>query len=262
MAKGLRFFGTDHNNTAFGNTVTVTSRAANKDFMFDGLIYTRWISDGEDTDGNAIGIEVDYGGNRTFDSFYVYNTNILDIVLEYWDGGAWVALTDVTKSSDNRYVFGRLASPVTATKVRITGEDTIVANQEKSVTLFYTFVELGQFDYFPKPKYKNIPKQNIIDLTDGKAFIIERGDKFTVMVEFKSHVKQTDIDLMRTLIDRKEPFYIWMGGGDVSIFSYLFKPYRFRDIFKVGMVGPDEGELTNNYYKSGYNDKIKMIEVA
>ncbi len=262
MSKGFQFFGTDHNNLAFGNTVTVSSRDANKDFMFDSLIYTRWISSGEDTDGNAVSIEVDYGTNRTFDSFYVYNTNISNIAIDYWNGATWVSVTGLTKSSDSRYVFGHLSASVTATKVRITGSNTITADQEKSVTLFYTFLEIGQLEYFPKPKYKNNNKQDIKKLDDGRNFIIERGGAFENEIDFKSHVNQDDIDLMRTLIDRKEPFYIWMCGGDTSIFTYAFKPYRFQDIFKVAIVGSDGAEYTKNYYKAGYNDKIKMVEVA
>ena len=262
MSKGFRFFGTDHNNIAFSNTVTVSSRDANKDFMFDNLIYTRWISDGENTDGDAISVEVDYVTNRTFDSFYVYNTNIDDIAIDYWDGLAWVSVSGLTKSSESRYVFGYLSSPITATKVRITGSNTIVADQEKSITLFYTFLEIGQFEYFPTPKYKNNNKLKIMKLDDGRNFIIERGGAFENELTFKSHVNQNDIDLTRTLIDRKEPFYVWPCGGDVSIFTYSFKPYRFQDIFKVAIIGPDGGEHTKNYYKAGYNDKIKMVEVA
>jgi hypothetical protein len=262
MSKGFRFFGTDHNNLSFDNTVTVSSRDGNKDFMFDNLIYTRWISNGEDSDGDSVSVEVDYGTNRTFDSFYVYNTNIDDIGIDYWNGSSWVAVSGLTKSDDGRYVFGHLSSSVTATKVRITGSNTITADQEKSVTLFYTFLEIGQFEYFPDAKYKNNNKQDIKKLDDGRNFIIERGGAFEEELRFKSHVNQNDIDLMRTLIDRKEPFYVWPCGGDTSIFTYSFKPYRFQDIFKVAIVGSDQGEYTKNYYHAGYNDKIKMIEVA
>ena len=262
MSKGLRFFGTDYNNIAFANTVTVSSRDANKNFMFDGLIYTRWISSDENTDGNAISIEVDYVTNKTFDSFYIYNTNISNVAIDYWNGSSWISVSTLIKSTDNRYVFGHLSSPVTATKVRITGSNTIVADQEKSVTLFNTFLEIGQFEYFPTPKYKNNSKQDILKMDDGRNFIIERGGAFEVTLTFKSHVNQNDINLMRTLIDRKESFYIWECGGDISIFTYSIKPFRFRDIFKVAIVGPDSGEYTKNYYKGGYNDKIKMIETV
>ena len=262
MSNGIRFFATDFNANAFSNTVTVSSRDANKTFMFDNLIYTRWYSSGEDTDGNAISIEVDYGTNRTIDSIFVYNTNIEDIVIEYWDGDSWETFGTITKSDDNKYVFAHLSSPVTCTKVRITGEDTITPDEEKYVTLFYSFLEIGQFEYFPTPKYKNNIKQNIQKLNNGKNFVIELGDTFELDLTFKSHVNQNDIDLMRTLIDRKEPFYIWMCGGDTSIFTYEFKPYRFQDMFKVAIVGGDQASLTKNYYKAGYNEKVKMIEVS
>ena len=262
MAKGLRFFATDFNNVAFSNTVTVSSRDANKNFMFDNSITTRWISSGENTNGDAISVEVDYGTNRTFDSFYVYNTNIDDIGIDYWNGATWVSVTGLTKSSDSMYVFGHLSSSVTATKVRITGSNTITADQEKSITLFYTFLEIGQLEYFPDFTPKIINKQEIFEMTDARSFIIERGIRFEAMLKFKSHVNQNDIDLSTTLIERKEPFYIWPCGGDTSIFTYSFKPYRFKDIYKVAISGTETPMLTKNYYKAGYNDKYKLIEVT
>jgi hypothetical protein len=263
MSKGIRFFGTDYNNQAFGATVTVSSSDTKKNFMFDGLVATRWISSGEGTDGNAVSIEVDYGVNRTFDCFYIYNTNIDDITGWYWNGSSWVEITaTITKSADGRYIFIKLPAAVTAQKVKLTGSNTITANQEKTVTLFYTFEEIGQFEYFPDLTPKFNTNQNQFALDDGRNFIIERGESFEADITFKSHVNQNDITLALELLARKEPFFIWPNGGDESIFTYKFPPYRFQDIYKVARVGDNTPKHTNNYYKAGMNDKFKVVEVS
>lgn len=267
MPKGLRFFGTNFNHVIFGGTITASSADAKKAFAFDGLISTRWISSGENTDGDQIQLEMDYGANRTVDSFYVYNTNILDIIIQYWNGAAWVAVdttnATIVKSSDNRYVFASLTAAVTTQKVRIIGEDTITADQEKQVTLFYAFEEIGQFEYFPELNSFIEPFQSVYKLDNGKNFVIERGEFFRAIISFRSHVNQNDIDLATTLLERKEPFYIWPNGGDADgIFTYAFSPYRFKDIFKVAVIKPSNPSYTKGYYKAGYNNNIQVLEVA
>jgi len=264
MAKGLRFFGTDYNNIALEPSVTVSSGDTLKNFMFDGLLATKWTSIGEGTDGSPISVEIEFSTSRTINCLYVYSTNIEDITFWYDDGG-YVEITSsnatITKSSDGYHVFVKLNTNITTSKLKITGEDTIVENQDKYITEFYSFLELGQFNYFPdfSPKIDNT--QNVFKLDDGRNFIIERGESFEADITFKSHINQADITLIETLLARKEPFFIWPNGGDETLFIYKFKPFRFQDIFKVAISGDNSPEFTRNYYKSGYNNKIKVIQV-
>lgn len=266
MAKGLRFFGTDYNNKVFDGTITASSRDSLKEFAFDGLTGTRWTSDGEDTDGNEVTLEMDYGINRTIDSFFVYNTNIEDIEVQYWNGSAWVtasaSIATIVKSADFKHLFVKLNAEVTTQKVRIAGGDTLTANEEKYLGMFFAFMELGQFEYFPGFKPNIDPEQNVFKTTDGRHFVIERGEAFSASIDFVSHVNQNDIDLVEDLLERKEPFYIWPNAGDESIFTYSFKPFRFQDIFKVTIIGNNSPEYTKNYYKAGYNNTVRIIEVV
>lgn len=265
MAKGLRFFAKDFNNIALGGTATA-SHGSTGDFAFDGLIATKWLTSGANTDGTAVTLEMDYGTSRTFDCFYVYNTNIEDIIIQYWNGSTWVDVDSsnatIVKSSGNNFVFAKMNSALTVTKVRIYGEDTIDANNEKYVTQFLAFSELGQFEYFPelKPRIKVV--QNTFRTTDAKSIVIDRGEAFEADIIFKSHVNANDIALATTLLERKESFYIWPNGGDEAIFSYSFRPFRFKDIYKVSIIGDNEPEFTRNYYKAGYNNTIKVKEVS
>lgn len=266
MSKGLRFFGTDYCELGFYGTPDASSRSSFAQFAFDGLVGTKWTSDGEDTDGDDVYLEMDFGTNRTIDSFFVYNTNIEDIEVQYYDGAAWVTcnstIATITKSADLAHLFVQLNSPVTTQKVRVAGGYTITADQEKYVTLFRAFLEIGQFEYFPEftPKISN--KQDVFSTMDARSFIIERGEAFSAKIQFKSHTNQNDITLAETLLDRKEPFFVWPNGGDESIFRFSFRPYRFQDIFKVSITGDNSPDFTKNYYKSGYNNTFNLIEVV
>ncbi len=263
--KGLRFFGIDYNNNQFGGTPDASSVSANALFAFDGLTSTRWISSGENTDGHAVYLEMNYGFNRTVNAFYVYNTNMSNVQVEYWTGSAWVVLdgtnSTITKSVDGYYLFVKSTADITTSKVRVIGSNTIVANQEKTVTLFYAFYELGQYQYFPAFKPNIATVQNIFPTTDGRNFIIERGEVFSGKINLKSHTNQADITLTETILAYKQPFFIWPNGGNESIFRFQFRPYRFQDIIKVAVVGSSAPEFTENYYKAGYNNSISLVEV-
>jgi hypothetical protein len=128
--------------------------------------------------------------------------------------------------------------------------------------LFHTFLEIGQFAYFPEFSPKFISKQNVFSTMDARGFVIERGEQFTAKIDFKSHVNQADITLAETLLSRKEPFFIWPNGGDESIFRFTFRPFRFPDIFKVTITGENSPDFTKNYYRSGYNNAFNLIEVV
>ena len=266
MAKGLRFFGTDFNNVSFAGTITVSSADTLKEFAFDNLVGTKWTSSGEGTDGNGVSLEMDYGFNRTIDSFYIFNTNIDDIIIETWNGSSWDAVTasnaTIIKNSDGAHVFAKLNTEVTVDKVRVIGDNTIVANQEKFVSLFFAFKEIGQYEFFPRYRPRFTPLQNVFKTDDGRGFVIERGESLSATLILRSHINQNDIDLTETLLTRKEPFWIWANAGDDSIFSFSFRPFRFQDIFKMTIIDRNDPEFTQNYYKAGYNNEIKLIEVA
>lgn len=266
MSKGLRFFGSDYAENNFGGAASASSSIALALFAFDGLPGTKWTSSGEGTDGDDVYLEMDFGVNRTIDSFFIYNTNIEDVEVQYYDGAAWVtcnsSIATITKSSDLYHIFVKLDTPVTTQKIRVAGGDTITPDQEKYVTLAHAFLELGQFEYFPEftPKFSN--KQNVFTTMDARSFVIERGEAFSAKLQFKSHVNQNDITLAESLISRKEPFFLWPNGGDETIFTYSFRPYRFQDIFKVTITGDNSPALTKNFYKSGYNNAFNLVEVV
>lgn len=263
---GLRFFGTDWCELPFGNTITANSNADLQDFMFDNKESTKWISDDKSTSGLPISVEIDFGQQRCIDSVFIRNTNISDIEVQYYVSPDWATFGDtnatILKSADSKNVFIKSNETLYPTKMKIYGTDTITLGQEKYVSIFRAFCEIGQFEYYPmfEPKRKRF--QSVFNTMDGRRVIIERGERFEAMLKFKSHVNQNDIDLIEELLERREPFFIWACAGDTSVFTYSFYPFRFKDLFKVSIEGDSKPYLTKNYYKAGYNDDIKISEVA
>lgn len=266
--KGLRFFSTDYAEASLGGTTNSSSRTDFAEFAFDGLEGTKWTSENQNTDGEVAWVEMDFGIDRTIDSFFVYQTNIEDVEIQYYDDdiSSWVTCNDsiatIVQSGDTLNLFVILDNEITTQKIRVVGSDTITPDEEKYVTLLHAFQELGQFQYFPEFKPKYTPLQNVFQTSDGRGFVIERGEQFSAQLEFKSHINQNDIDLIEELIARKTPFFIWPNGGDEDIFKYSFKPYRFQDLIKVAIVGNSSPSFTRNYYRSGYNNTINLIEVV
>jgi hypothetical protein len=266
MGQGIKFFSENIAEQPRGGTVTVSSNDSLKWFSFDNLKDTRWISTGEGTDGNAVSMERDFGSAYTIDSIFVYNTNISDIAYDYWNGSSWVAINSgnatITKSSDNKYVSIKMNSSVTTERIRITGSNTITANQEKEIGLVLAFSEIGQLEYRPTPEVRYQLNQILHKIDSGGYFIIDKGESFLCNLNMVSHVNQNDIDICEELSTRKRPFFMWICGGDTSQFTYKFRPYRFQDIFKMGVVDSLNPNLTRNYYKAGYNNTIQMVELA
>lgn len=267
MPKGFRFFGTNFAGIEFGGTANASSAPQNAGFAFDGLLGTKWLSNGQGGDGTSIFLEMDFLLTQTIQSFFVLNTNISDAQVQYFNGSSWVtansSVATITQSLDLKNLFVELNSPVNATKIKLTGSHTLPISNEKFVTLFLAFPNIGQFQYFPTYQPNIIPNQNVFQTTDGRGVIIERGEYLQGKIIFTSHINQNDIDLMRTLLDRKEAFFIWANGGREDIFKFTFKPYRFQDLYKVAISGSNDIPVyTNNYYRAGYNTEIDIIEVV
>jgi hypothetical protein len=74
----MRFFDIDIAAKNFPGTYGATSETASAEFCFDGLSYTRWVSSGKGTDGDAIYVFRNFGVERTITRIFVKNTNIKD----------------------------------------------------------------------------------------------------------------------------------------------------------------------------------------
>jgi len=263
---GITFFDFNYALQEFLGSVTVSSNDDKKWLAFDDKKDTRWNSSGEDTDGDAISVERDFEVNRNIIAIFIYNTNISNISFEYYDG-SWHNITTggggnatITKSADNKYIYVLLNTKTSMSRIRITGSNTITANEEKSIYGIYAFDLIGTFTYPVAPNPSRRPNQIIQQREDSKNQVISKGFDWRFNLRFRSHTQQNDIDLYNTLANREKEFYIWINGGSEAQFTYKFEPYRFGDIYKVSNVDAINPSLTNNLYWTGLNDNLRLIE--
>ena len=264
--KGITFFDFNYALQEFQGDVSVSSNDETKWLAFDGNKNTRWQSSGEDTDGNAVFIERDFETNREIKALFIYNTNILNIAFEFYDG-SWNNITDgvnatITKTADNKYIYVLLDAKTTMSRIRISGSNTIVTNEEKYVFDVYAFDLIGTLEYPIDPNPTEQVNETIFKKEDSKNIVITKGNSFDFSLAIKSHINQNDIDLLETLKDRATEFYIWINAGVEGQFDYSFEPYRFRDIYKVARVRGGSPSLTKNLYWTGLNDALRLIEVS
>lgn len=259
----MRFFDINYGLKTFPGTSSASSQSGNAIACFDGLEYTRWISNEENTDGDATYVERDFINAKTLDRIFVIGTNILDISVEYWTGSAWAALsTSETKSQNNQHVLFEFTKQ-SLEKIRIVGSNTIIADQEKEINEIYCFTEIGRM-VIPPAKIKAIrgKKQDLHQLENSKYFIFNRGRNKGIEINLKSHIGQDDIDLLNLLFERDIHFYVWINDKEEEYMEQAISPYRFQDVIKVGIVKGDSPNYYKNLFYSGVDNKIKMIEVS
>jgi len=258
----IRFFDTDFAFKAFGGTFTASSGVP--DNAFDQDFATYWQSTGEGTDGNAVFIERDFLTPRTLSRIFVRVSNISDITFEYWNGTIYVPLTilTTTDSADGFSHFYTFAA-ISTQKIRINGSNTIVPNEEKQIYDLYYFNEIGELQNPPDgidPKYNKEQIKHKMD--NGKFFIINTGSSWEIKLDFKAFPDQADISLIETLAQRQTEFFIWLNNGNETDFTYKFSPFKFSDLIKVSVDGDFDPKYHGNFFFSGVDFSLKMIEVV
>lgn len=259
----MRFFDIDYGLNKFPGTSSASSQSINANSCFDGLNYTKWISNGENTDGDDVYVERDFLTTKPINRIMVVGTNISDISVEYYTGAIFTPLTATAiKSEDNQNVLFEFTDP-SSSKYRIVGSDTLIADNEKEIQEIYMFSEIGVLNIPPK----NIIPRRIIEqrkhkLINAKNMFFNLGRRWEITLSFAAHLGQADIDLIESLIVRDLEFHIWINDNVESIMRQKTAPYRFQDIVKVAIDKGDAPNYYDNYFFSGVNNKFKMVEVS
>ena len=259
----MRFFDINYGLNKFPGTATASSQSENASSCFDNLTYTSWLSNGEDTDGDAVYVERDLLTSKAINRIMVIGTNISDISLEYHNGSIFTALSATEiKSADNTNVLFEFTDP-SASRYRIIGEDTIITNEEKEIQEIYMFQELGQLTIPPNDiKPKRIIEQSKHKLINAKNFYFNIGRRWEIDLKFKAHLGQTDIDLIESLILRDLEFHAWINDDEESVMLQKMEPFRFKDILKVAVDKGSSPSYYNNLFFSGVNETFKLVEVS
>lgn len=212
-------------------TLTVTSGDAYKGRLCDNKRATRYGSSGS-SEGVAITVQVDFkdrvgvATSRTFDRIILLNHNLKNFYFEYWNGSAWVSIAEsvfTTNTATDNYIV--IATPISATKIRLTATNTIAAVAEKLIgemmaCLFKTAVRhivvLERSDWDDGADYRT---------DDGTLVSYMRFSKF----EGKTSLQQmslTTYEILEPLVRERAPM-VWI----------LHYDFRAADVYQLVAAG-------------------------
>jgi hypothetical protein len=258
----MRFFDINIAHIGFPGTYTAICESANADSCFDELDYTLWSSNEYDDDDLSVWVERDFLLPKSINRVFVKDTNIQDIILEHWNGSAWIATeTTVYKSVDLQNIFFEF-DDLTVSKIRVTGSHTLVANQEKNIGNIFVFTELGKLNIPPADiNAKRIKEQDIYKLINGKKITFNKGGRWEIDLIFQAHIGQSDIDILNSLVIRDCNFFIWINDNTEAAMRQIVEPYAFKNLLKVSVMNGDSPNYYKNIWVSGMSNKISMAEV-
>lgn len=117
-------------------TIVVTSGDGTKAYLYDQKLTTHHLSSGS-SDAIPETIDVTFNNwqgeavNRTFDRIVLLGHNYKAITADYYNGSAWVSITEATLTLSAANTIIEIAAPIAAGRVRVVAATTQVANAEK-----------------------------------------------------------------------------------------------------------------------------------
>ncbi len=239
--------------------LTVLSGITSKAYLLDRDRNSKWISQGQGTDGNVVTINVDfYEGStpvpRTIDTFFMLNTNVKDLSFFYWNGTSMVNYLTVLGNTAANLV--RNFTPVTTTRVYFELIRTQTPNQEKSIgelSIGALKLDLSagpdQYDI----KFREKAKELILGDGAMHQMVIRhspnRTQKYEARVGFK-YITQSLHDQLLALKEEGLPF-IWHP-----------EPVdRPQDLFYVHWTSPWKAKYVSSYKGAGFDVDLELKEV-
>ncbi len=259
----MRFYDRNILFSSYGGTISGSSNASLTVSAFDENKRTQWFSSGENTDGNSVFLENILVNQSNIDTIFILNTNINNITIEVDIGAGYVSLSNftLTKSNDGRNYYYKLNSTISILKIKISGSNTITANQEKEIGEIMAFEELGRIAYYDDIKGDKIKLQTISKLRFGKVDIITHGQYYTFKLKLKNHYVSNDNAIIELLMNRDYEFFIWINDNDEDNIVMYQEPYRFEDVYKVVIQKKVKADYKDNYTAGGINLDLDLIEV-
>lgn len=265
MAGQLLFFNksvADFENTTV--VLTVTSGSTTIANILNRSSRDAWASEGS-SDIISETIIADLGDVRRISSILVLKHNFKHYRVYYWneDTSAYVLITDsnlVQADTENAYI--ELATPVNTSKIRIIIDDTLVANEEKTLAQLILTTKIGQLEGWPiikKPTLSRDGKAN--KMLSGKFNYQVSAGAYSATLEVANWSSDDDLEIVETLYDINEGFLFWPCGGDAEQFKSIRKGYRYEDIYLCRCSNEYVPELYGGFYQSGMVMKIDLVEV-
>lgn len=239
---------------------SITHNTSLLDNMFNRDIFYDWVSVGAASDSTTVTLEIDFGVARAFTYLFLKETNLKNFSLQYWNGSSWTTI--FSEAANTSSFYQKTFSQVTAQKVRLLMNGTIVANQEKAVGEFILTKLIGQLVGYPEIDFNNDKNTISKAMLSGRYKTVSDGGSVKIKLNFKDYMGAADRALFATLFNKTEAFIVWLCGGDTTQFAYADEGYRLQDLYLVAIDDGYTHKFTKNLYSSGFNATISLSEQA
>lgn len=263
----MRFFDSNSLYYGFPGTVAASSNAAIASFPFNEEGVYPWKSLGQNIDGNSIYLERSLVQSVSINRIFIQDTNINNITIQVDLGAGYINLSSATsfnliKSVAGDNYFYELNNSITIFKIKISGSNTIISNQEKFIKQVLGFKELGRI----KNNDDITPTRNRIQvvskLNSGKSDVINKGTFFEFKIKFKAHYVANDNGILQLLSKRDQEVWLWVNDNQEALFYMPQEPYKFGNIYKIALKGNNSPQYAKNKFYSGIDLDLTYTEVA
>jgi hypothetical protein len=283
---GIKFFDLNLADSKTGTTApSASSGLPSAPFILDRNYYTYWRSVGSD-DTTWEDVVIDFPAAVSFNRVFLIGHNFKEFYLERWTGSFWSndfgtvvgvngetpdgpASTRYNDYSRNTayYEINYLGGSITTSSLKINVRKTQVADEEKFLNSLVVTNELGTLAGFPiivdATKDKKIRKATLLN---GRTFTEKSLEVFRTRLDFKNYPPglEDDLDLVYSLFDRDEDFYIWLCGGRAGepYFKYTLRGWRLEDLPLVQTVNIFKDKYRRNIYTSMVDLKMNLEEAG
>lgn len=255
MTALIKFFGVNKIDEATTPTFT-SANTSLFSYLYDNDRTTRLTSIGSNDATPEVWV-LDFGSSQTFDRVFIDNHNIKSGNLKYWNGASYVAFsTAISWSANSATINYYEFTAVATTKIQLTMNTTISANDQKRVGTLIAFSEIGTVLVNPTAMPISFPERSISNkgATNGSVYVLF-GKKYKADIAF-SDASITDILLFETLKNYATPFYIYPCGGD----GQTELGFRLQDIFLVNYTSEFNPNINNNLFGIGQNLTMTVEE--
>lgn len=239
-------------------TVTASSNDIYSFKLRDRRKTTFWLS----SNSNDLTTETlicDFGSIKSLDFIGFVLFNFKNFRIYYDVLGTWTLLETITNNAIET-IFKAYPTFITQ-KIKIEIDTTFVTNEQKKLTELIISQKLGTLEGTPDLKVTLDKNKVIKNLLRGKIKVIDNDEVIDLTFDFETYPNQNDTQLIQSLIDRFNPFYITLTDGQENLFTYKLKGFLDSDIRLYTVVSKFTPEYWKNVFTLAPSFSVSFSEV-
>jgi len=251
---------------SYNNQLMITASSGDPYNAFSDTTKFNYESDGQATDGDTVILQQDFSDTQTIDTIVALISNFNDFTISIASGGAF---TDVTAnatlqiSQDGFSRIYKFATAINFTEIKFEINNTIVANEEKTVGAILGMLEIGSIERFSLINPKGKINKKILKLDTGGVAVLNKGSiHWELAINTELVTAQNEIDIVDSIQSRTFDFFFWINDGYDGQEKVKQEPYRFQDFLRCAYTGTSNPMFYKNFLNLSAENKLKFAQTA